>query len=247
MRSDELRESLEKLSDPHERRLASAIVALRNRLTDELRKLPLRDGVLFDLDAALALRAQLEGIVRTEFLEEIDQIIREYPDAVDLTREFMTQFSNFNVPQSVINQLQSFSFTGHEQLADEFVEALYQQVYNNTLTGTPFSASLDELNSLLDSSLAKHSKTILHDALFEFSASVSSASAAKAGITKFRYEGDIIETTRDFCEKHVDKEYTIEEIYEIWADSWLGKKEGDPFRVRGGFNCRHFWVPIVED
>lgn len=246
MKSDELRNKLNDLADPHERRLSRAIANLELRLTDLLAGLPLRDGTLFDLDAAIALRAQLDGIVRSEFLEEIDAIIREYPDAVELTQEFMEQFLDFRVPQSVIGQLQQFSFTGHRQLADEFVEALYQQVYNNTVIGTPFSASLNELNSLLDSTLARHSKTILHDSLFEFSASVATASAAEAGITKFRYEGDIIETTRSFCQKHVGKEYTLDEVYEIWADSWAGKKEGDPFRVRGGYNCRHWWVPVPE-
>jgi hypothetical protein len=60
---------------------------------------------------------------------------------------------------------------------------------------------------------------MLHDALFEFSASVAQAAAAEAGITTFRYEGDTIETTRPFCEKHVGKEYTTDEIYEIWDDS----------------------------
>jgi hypothetical protein len=246
MDSDELIANLNDISDPHERRLAQAIIALRQRLTDQLAGLPLRDGVLFDLDAALALRAQLDGVVRAEFLEEIDAIIREYPDAVELTRDFMSQFADFRVPQSVIGQLQNFSFTGHERLADDFVEALYQQVYNNTLTGTPFSASLNELNSLVDNTIARHSQTILHDALFEFSASVAAASAAEAGIERFRYSGDIIDTTRDFCEKHVDKEYTIDEIREIWAESWKGKKAGDPFRVRGGYNCRHYWVPVVD-
>ena len=246
MDSDELLKSLNGIADPHERRLAQAIANLQRRLTDRLADLPLRDGVLFDLDAALALRAELDGIVRAEFLAEIDAIIREYPQAVELTQEFMEQFAAFRVPQSVISTLQQFSFTGHEQLADEFVEALYQQIYNNTVVGTPFSASLAEMNSLLDSTLARHSKTILHDSLFEFSSSIQQAAAAEAGITKFRYEGDIIESTRPFCQKHVGKEYTTEEIYEIWDDSWQGKRSGDPFRVRGGYNCRHWWVPVPD-
>jgi hypothetical protein len=246
MDSEELTRALERATSEHERRLLLAMESLRRRLTDALAGLPLREGVLFDLDAALALRTQIDGLVRDEYLSVIDDIIREYPDAVALTQEFMEQFADFRVPQSVIGQLQQFSFTGHEALADDFAEALYQQVYNNTLAGTPFSASLDELNSLLTSDLQRYSGTMLHDALFEFSASLVAASAAEAGITKFRYEGDTIETTRPFCERHVGNEYTTDEIYEIWDDNWAGKRSGDPFRVRGGYNCRHWWVPIPE-
>lgn len=246
MDSDELTKALDGSTSNHERRLVLAMERLRRGLTDLMAGLPLSDGQLFDLDAALALRTDIDGLVRAEYLTVIDDIIREYPDAVALTGEFMEQFAPFRVPQSVIGQLQQFSFTGHEALADDFVEALYQQVYNNTLSGTPFSASLAELNSLLDSDLQRYSKTLLHDSLFEFSSSLQQASAAEAGITKFRYEGDTIETTRPFCQKHVGKEYTTDEIYEIWDDGWQGKKSGDPFRVRGGYNCRHWWVPIPE-
>ena len=246
MDSEELTRALEQATSQHERRLLLAMESLRRRLTDSLASLPLRDGQLFDLDAALALRAQIDGLVRDEYLSVIDEIVREYPEAVALTREFMEQFADFAVPQSVIGQLQQFSFTGHEALADDFAEALYQQVYNNTLAGTPFSASLAELNGLLDNDLQRYSKTMLHDALFEFSSSVQQAAAAEAGITTFRYEGDTIESTRPFCERHVGKEYTTEEIYEIWNDSWQGKRSGDPFRVRGGYNCRHWWVPVPD-
>jgi hypothetical protein len=246
MDSEELTRALERATSAHERRLLRAMESLRLRLTDALANLPLRDGQLFDLDAALALRTQIDGLVREEYLTVIDDIIREYPDAVALTQEFMEQFAEFRVPQSVIGQLQQFSFTGHEALADDFAEALYQQVYNNTLSGTPFSASLDELNSLLTSDLQRYSGTMLHDALFEFSATLVAASAAEAGITTFRYEGDTIKTTRPFCERHVGKEYTTEEIYEIWDDTWAGKRSGNPFRVRGGYNCRHWWVPIPD-
>jgi hypothetical protein len=38
-----------------------------------------------------------------------------------------------------------------------------------------------------------------------------------------------------------------ETIYSIWDDDWQGKEPGDPFVVRGGYNCRHFWVPVEED
>ena len=136
MDSEELTRALERATSAHERRLLRAMESLRLRLTDALANLPLRDGQLFDLDAALALRTQIDGLVRDEYLTVIDDIIREYPDAVALTQEFMEQFAEFRIPQSVIGQLQQFSFTGHEALADDFAEALYQQVYNNTLSGT---------------------------------------------------------------------------------------------------------------
>jgi hypothetical protein len=38
---------------------------------------------------------------------------------------------------------------------------------------------------------------------------------------------------------------TEEEIRDIWAnETWAGKAQGDPFVVRGGYNCRHSFQPI---
>jgi len=37
-----------------------------------------------------------------------------------------------------------------------------------------------------------------------------------------------------------------EELRRIWQGSWAGKSEGDPFIVRGGYRCRHTWLPVVE-
>ena len=39
---------------------------------------------------------------------------------------------------------------------------------------------------------------------------------------------------------------TEEELRRIWQGSWAGKSEGDPFIVRGGYRCRHTWLPVVE-
>ena len=34
------------------------------------------------------------------------------------------------------------------------------------------------------------------------------------------------------------------EIRDIWnRQSWGGKSPGDPFIVRGGYRCRHTWIP----
>ena len=41
----------------------------------------------------------------------------------------------------------------------------------------------------------------------------------------------LIENFRQFIIK--------EEIEEIWSGSWAGKIDGNPFIVRGGYNCRH--------
>jgi hypothetical protein len=45
--------------------------------------------------------------------------------------------------------------------------------------------------------------------------------------------------------RHNMKTYTEDEIREMWAENeWTGKAAGDPFIVRGGYNCRHHFRPV---
>lgn len=60
--------------------------------------------------------------------------------------------------------------------------------------------------------------------------------------TRYQYVGGLIPTTRPFCNTHNGNTYTETQINSIWTGSWQGKAPGDPFAVRGGYNCRHFWI-----
>ena len=62
--------------------------------------------------------------------------------------------------------------------------------------------------------------------------------AAGSGADKFRYGGASPE--REFCTKHYDKIYTLEQIDEL--------NNGQGLSVRyycGGYRCRHNWEPVL--
>ena len=96
-------------------------------------------------------------------------------------------------------------------------------------------------------SLQRYAKQIAHDSVMQFHAQVNIAKSKEYGFDKWRYTGNIITTSREFCKRRIGKTYTETEIRKIWsAASWSGKSSGDPFIVRGGYNCRHHWQPIAE-
>ncbi len=105
------------------------------------------------------------------------------------------------------------------------------------LTGVNTTASLRDLTA----------KTV-NDVVMKFDGAYTAGKAKRAGITRWRYDGGVIAETREWCRDHTGETYTEEEIYDLWdGSSWPGKEEGDPFVVRGGYNCRHFWVPVETD
>ena len=84
-----------------------------------------------------------------------------------------------------------------------------------------------------------------HDSVMDFDGVFTIHRAKQAGLKRFKYSGTLIANSRDFCVRHVGETYTEEEIRSIWSSqSWSGKRAGDPFVVRGGERCRHFFIPV---
>lgn len=99
----------------------------------------------------------------------------------------------------------------------------------------------------LGNNMRRYATQQVHDALMQFDASVNVQAGKETGATTWKYYGSVINDTREFCQKHAGKVYTEAEIEEIWAGNWAGKAAGDPFIVRGGYNCRHHWRPYYKD
>jgi len=95
------------------------------------------------------------------------------------------------------------------------------------------------------SSLNDTVKAGMHDKVMDFDAVFIKHRAEQAGLTKFKYTGSLVSESRDFCIRNVGRTFTKAEAQSLWSrQSWKGKRSGDPFVVRGGHNCRHFWIPV---
>ena len=87
-----------------------------------------------------------------------------------------------------------------------------------------------------------------HDAIRQFNGSFVAAQAEAAGLSHFKYNGDIISTSRSFCKGLIGSVLSKEEIMQKWSEkSWAGKAPGSPFEVRGGYNCRHHFTPVKPE
>lgn len=137
----------------------------------------------------------------------------------------------------------------YQQSDDEEARQLVEIAQN--ATGKRQQDAVDKLHNIyardrLGNNMRRYATQMANDSLSQYSGAITKATANEAGIDKFEYYGDTIRDTRPFCREHVGKIYTEDEINEIWQGSWAGKAPGDPFIVKGGYNCRHHWRPIPE-
>ena len=120
-------------------------------------------------------------------------------------------------------------------------------------TGAEQQEAIDKLHTLyardrVGNNLRRYASQMVHDSLMQFDASLVTSAGKEAGAEKWKYYGSVIRDSRDWCKEHAGKTYTEEEIREMWANnSWGGKAPGDPFIVRGGYNCRHHFRPVFEE
>ena len=92
--------------------------------------------------------------------------------------------------------------------------------------------------------LRRYAGQIAHDSVMQFHGQFTVAKAKEAGLTHYRYTGTLVRDSRPFCQSMLNRVLTETEIRDIWnTQSWAGKSTGDPFIVRGGYRCRHTWIP----
>ena len=96
--------------------------------------------------------------------------------------------------------------------------------------------------------LRRYAGQIAHDSVMQFHGQFTVKKAKDSGLNHFQYVGTLVRDSRPFCRNMVNKTLTENEIRDIWnGRSWAGKSTGDPFIVRGGYRCRHTWIPTSPE
>ena len=118
--------------------------------------------------------------------------------------------------------------------------------------GAAAEEAISKLHSIyaadkLGNNMRRYASQMVHDSLMQFDASIVTKTGMDSGADAWLYYGSNINDTREFCREHSGNTYTEEEIRQIWSGDWVGKSSGDPFIVRGGYNCRHHWRPVFRE
>lgn len=132
--------------------------------------------------------------------------------------------------QAEVQRLVNIANSGTSE-AEEAVRQLHQ-IYASDRTGR---------------NMRRYATQMVHDSLMQFDASINVAAGKEVGADRWKYYGSVIQDSRPWCIKHAGKTFSEDELRDLWANNeWQGKAPGDPFIVRGGYNCRHHWRPVFD-
>lgn len=109
-----------------------------------------------------------------------------------------------------------------------------------------------------DSKLTRYAETYSNQAVSQFNSNYMNSVSADLGLNHYFYKGTKITDTRSFCNKLAGKYFTEEQLREIvttesqknGGKGWPGMIAGTNWTNfpinRGGWNCRHYLIPVSK-
>jgi hypothetical protein len=100
--------------------------------------------------------------------------------------------------------------------------------------------------------LERYIHQVATDSMNQFSSNYMQMVAADLDMDNYLYAGTVISDSRPFCASRAGKYFTRKEV-ESWGNlsTWDGKVPGtnssNIFTYRGGYNCRHYLIPVPEE
>jgi hypothetical protein len=144
--------------------------------------------------------------------------------------------------QSTLPQLEQEVIASVEAQIDQEQNNILNSLGMAALVGGLTATALGELRNTI-SSAVRRIKIRYGMSTRNFDGAVTLLQGQNQPNVVYRYTGGIVKESRDFCTRMDGRTLTEAEIRNIWStQSWQGKQPGDPFVVRGGYNCRHIFV-----
>lgn len=201
---------------------------------------------MYDLIITLLQTAQQESWSQERIKSELSSLLTGTNLTEQQKQAVMNQYAGLGEFLGNNTELDTGALSESiSKLSSQF--ALVRNRVNNSIT----NAVLKHINDLSGKALRQelkhqlgtlnyYAETIRRTAVQGVSAAKQNDKALKNGIKYFKYVGPSAE--RGFCKKHLGKTYTYDEI------KLMNNGQGlDVFAFKGGWNCRHKWMPVAGE
>lgn len=252
-----LSENLETLVLNDRKLLKSSIEKLESDIMSSVKNLKTLKKNLespkVNLKISQKIHSDLKGMFKETYGNASIRSVNGYNDAVKYIKKnfkdlnIVTDFTG--IDKTMISELKKNSLKTYMKYGMDAQEKIVQSMYNSVLARGKFSDLVNEISASLTGKLSKTGKPLsqyaelwANDGLMNFHQTVTLKKGEDAGLDTYVYIGNVMNSTRDFCRRRINKTYTKKEI-ESWTTPWAGRS-GPALTFRGGYNCRHHWQPV---
>ena len=241
--------------DKNDARIDAAIRQVEGAILTLIGKLKDKGGLIvsdqINLQRAVDLRAQVAAEFQV-FDDAVAEAVNTYSTVgPNVKADFGGDVAFTDVDASIISQFASDTLDTITGIKAQTVQDINAAIYSAALAGTEKQEIIDTVRQLLVGGvdkagrpLANAAKTIVQTKYMQIDAVMMKTKGDEAGIEKYRYTGSLIKDSRQWCVDHVGEELTPDQISEWDSQTWQGKSPGPSFVARGGWNCRHRWIPV---
>jgi len=245
----------------HKKWLKDAILDLENQIvflfTEKLRR---ERGRLINtkvrLKQAQKLHKQLTILFEQTYGEAVKSVASNFAEIAKAVEKrfkvFDKAYGFVGVSEEVISALKTASMREFDALGVMARERVAAALYNAVIVGGQFNVLKQEIRSILTGKYSKVGRPMVSyagqmafDQTMTFNNQLNLAEADRLGVESFLYYGNVMGTTRSFCRRRAGNIYSRRQI-ESWTHQWDGKS-GPAMTHRGGYNCRHSWVPVQRE
>jgi len=199
----------------------------------------------------------IKELTNGDYSKEIESLVGGYSEVPSYVKEAFASVDidpRFtSVDSDIINVTSSDTLAAVASLNPQWATDIGADVYAAAISGSSRKNAILSARQRLrgktgknGAPLAPHAATIVNTNFAELDSLMLLRKGDEAGIEKWKYVGTTISDTRQWCVDHLDDVLTTKEVKAWSKKQWQGKKAGDPFVTRGGWNCRHGWTPYIE-
>jgi hypothetical protein len=217
-----------------------------------------------------AFKSKLTGILENgEYGTAVNDYVNGFKDSSDiLNTYFGTAVQTFQandalyeaILQSNVNStLNSMLGSGVDA---NFTDPLIDILKKNVTSGSNKVDFMKTLQANLNDEtglLSRYVNQVASDSITQFNSNYISTISNDLGLKHYFYKGTKIRDTRPFCSRLVGKYLTEDQLKEFvqqqsqlnggkgWAGMVKGENWGNFAIYRGGYNCRHYLIPVSKE
>ena len=246
--------------------VATTQKGILRRVNGTLRQLELKAGAILPNQFNIRLKRELEAdlpslVVDNAYKARVDTYLRNF-DKIKRESDslFKATLAGFNSNKQVYKEIlnDALSLTRKSLLETGINSNVIDPIINIVNSGITSGAQISDMEETLRTQiigdqnrlggLERYSSQITRDALNQYSANYNESVSGTENMEWYFYSGTIIEDSRSYCIARAGKYFhkkEVEKVPQQWDGRIPGTNSSNIFINRGGFNCRHLYLPVL--
>jgi hypothetical protein len=246
----------------HQDMTIKAVRKLQDKMINLMKELDTKkggalEGIKINLKQAQKIHKEMLIQLEVSYGPDIVNVLSNFDDInkfiVRSWKDLGESVKYTGIDRTMMETLRATDYERFLNYGEDAVNRVAQAMYDHVIAGEKFSELVKTVRGVMvghvdraGRPMANYAKQEAFDSTMNYHNQVNLQKGQDLGYNSFLYVGDIIKTTRPFCETRAGGVYTTAQIESWNRFQWQGKS-GPAMTHRGGFNCRHHWRPIKPE